>query len=108
MIDLETSSETTERNNTLFEEIFGYKKGALTNVSVAKHFRKDITAKLKLYSLLLEKSGFVESGNLQWTKADLDNNRLYIWGYTAAKLVAGIGTSQSAVWTVTLTDISEL
>jgi hypothetical protein len=55
---LDTSSETTARDNALFEELLGYKGGTLVSVSVVKFFYKDIAAKLQQYSALLEQQGF--------------------------------------------------
>jgi hypothetical protein len=75
-----------DRNNTLFENIFGYEEGTLISVIVQKFFKRDVTTQLKEYGDSLEKNyGFKKANARQWVKNDLkDSGVTYIFTYTEA------------------------
>ncbi|MDR3177402.1 MAG: hypothetical protein LBT96_00305 [Campylobacteraceae bacterium] len=95
--------ETIVRDNALFEKIFGYKGGTLVSVFGVKYFKRNITAKLQQYAVLLEQQGFKKSGTRQWRKVDSDNNRMYTWNYDTLD-TNGIAKQTNVHWNVWLTD----
>ncbi|MDR1554811.1 MAG: hypothetical protein LBS39_02145 [Campylobacteraceae bacterium] len=77
------SGDTIDRNNELFQEVFGYEKGTLSNVIVVKNFPKDITVKLKEYSELLKAKGFEKSKltSNTWIKKNSNGKSTHTWNF---------------------------
>jgi PAS domain S-box-containing protein len=91
------TNDNITRDNKLFEEIFGYKSGELTSVSVTKYFSdKSVIDYFETYGKLLEQQGFKEVRSEFWRKIDYKNGIIYSWSYT----VEGDGKSplMSASW----------
>ncbi|MDR0579731.1 MAG: hypothetical protein LBG21_03920 [Campylobacteraceae bacterium] len=90
------SDDTLDRNDELFQNVFGYEKGTLSNVIVVKNFPKDITDKLKKYSELLKTKGFKKSEITPntWIKKDSRGKTTHMWNFYNA------GGKSTASWTI--------
>jgi hypothetical protein len=102
-----------DRNNTLFENIFGYEEGTLVSILVRKFFERDITPQLKEYGALLEKNyGFKKVSARQWMKDDLkDSGVTYTFLYTEAIYdydYNPVRISQLVEWHVSATNVPGL
>ncbi|MDR2341608.1 MAG: hypothetical protein LBD84_01010 [Campylobacteraceae bacterium] len=89
------SGDTLERNDELFQKVFGYKKGIVSNLIVVKNFSRNITDKLKEYSELLKTKGFEKSEIIPntWVKKNNSGKVTHTWNFYNA---AGKST---ASWT---------
>jgi hypothetical protein len=97
-IYLNILDDNITRNNELFEKIFGYKGGELTDVFVTKRFSEnDAIDYIETYIKLLEKQGFKKQltsyfpwkqtvsewlNDVEWVKSDFATGTKYYWNYS--------------------------
>jgi hypothetical protein len=84
------------RDEALFNELFGSSSAPVVHVSVIKTFNSNINSYMTQYGQLLESRGFEKTGTRQWTKADITSRHIMLtWGYEEYT-----GSFQIAMWTV--------